>query len=362
MKSPIRASARNTPRKSYAEDDSMETDDEISDWDDDESLDGSESEEFVKEKSTPKRKRIVKQRSMEIDADGNKDHWGLESAQAEYDWRDIKSVPVELFHWRRVIVDEFTYLKPSDKAVVMGLQSESRWCLSGTPPVGDFADIKGTAALLGINLGSDEVPRYNKSEITKVETFQFFKEKPTQQWHKRRWEVAQGFLNRYMRQNIAEIDEIKFKEDVCDVQLRPAERAIYLELDHYLQSMDMKAKKKKRGASESDRDARLAAVLGNSSSAEEALLKRVAHFELDDEAGTALRTCQDIVNVRKTQQEDCLKEFGEAILKARAMLSQMSQMPDFTPEDNPFIRWENGVQGEGIGDPTASELLKGVLK
>ncbi|ABO95686.1 predicted protein [Ostreococcus lucimarinus CCE9901] len=362
MKSPIRASARNTPRKSYAEDDSMETDDEISDWDDDESLDGSESEEFVKEKSTPKRKRIVKQRSMEIDADGNKDHWGLESAQAEYDWRDIKSVPVELFHWRRVIVDEFTYLKPSDKAVVMGLQSESRWCLSGTPPVGDFADIKGTAALLGINLGSDEVPRYNKSEITKVETFQFFKEKPTQQWHKRRWEVAQGFLNRYMRQNIAEIDEIKFKEDVCDVQLRPAERAIYLELDHYLQSMDMKAKKKKRGASESDRDARLAAVLGNSSSAEEALLKRVAHFELDDEAGTALRTCQDIVNVRKTQQEDCLKEFGEAILKARAMLSQMSQMPDFTPEDNPFIRWENGVQGEGIGDPTASELLKGVVK
>jgi len=217
----------------------------------------------------------------------------------------------------------------------MGLQSESRWCLSGTPPVGDFADIKGTAALLGINLGSDEVPRYNKSEITKVETFQFFKDKPTQQWHKRRWEVAQGFLNRYMRQNIAEIDEIKFKEDVCDVQLRPAERAIYLELDHYLQSMDMKAKKKKRGASESDRDARLAAVLGNSSSAEEALLKRVAHFELDDEAGTALRTCQDIVNVRKTQQEDCFKEFGEAILKARARLSQMSQMPDFTPEDNP---------------------------
>ena len=88
-------------------------------------------------------------------------------------------------------------------------------------PVGDFADIKGTwHALLGINLGSDEVPRFNKSEITKVETFQFFKEKPTQHWHKRRWEVAQDFLDRYMRQNIAEIDEIKYKEDVCDVQLR----------------------------------------------------------------------------------------------------------------------------------------------
>ena len=364
MTSPVRVSARNTPRKSYAEveeDEDMETEDEISEWDD-ESNEDSESEEF-EQTATPKRKRAVKKSTStaEVDADGSKDHWGLESAQAEYDWRDIKCVPVEMFHWRRVIVDEFTYLKPSDKAVVLGLQAEARWCLSGTPPVGDFADIKGTAALLGVNLGSDEVPRFNKSEITKVETFQFFKEKPTQRWHKRRWEVAQVFLNRVMRQNIAEIDEIKFKENICDVQLRPAERAIYLELDHYLQSMDMKAKKKKRGGSEGDRDARLAAVLGNSSSAEEALLKRVAHFDLDDEAGTALRTCQDIVNVRKNQQEDCLTEFGEAVLKGRAMLGQMSKMEGYSPDENPFIRWEKGVLGEGIGDPTASELLKAVL-
>ena len=360
--SPVRASARNTPRKSYAEvDDDVETDDDISEWDD-ESMEDSESEELAL-KATPKRKRVSKPRSnVDVESAGNKDHWGLESAQAEYDWRDIKCVPVEMFHWRRVIVDEFTYLKPSDKAVVLGLQAEARWCLSGTPPVGDFSDIKGTAALLGINLGSDEVPRFNKSEITKVETFQFFKEKPTQQWHKRRWEVAQEFLNRFMRQNIAEIDEIKFREDVCDVQLRPAERAIYLELDHYLQSMDMKAKKKKRGGSEGDRDARLAAVLGNSSTAEEALLKRVAHFDLDDDSGTALRTCQDIVNVRKTQQEDCLTEFGEAILKGRAMLLQVSKMDGYSPDENPFIRWEKGVQGEGIGDPTATELLKTVLK
>jgi len=153
-----------------------------------------------------------------------------------------------MFHWRRAIIDEFTYLKNSDRAVVLGLKTQSRWCLSGTPPVGDFADVKSTAALLGVNLGSDEVPRYTKSEITKAESFQFFKEKPSQQWHRRRWSVAQTFMDRFMRQNIAEIDEIKYKDTRLDVQLRPAERAIALELDHYLQSMDMKAKKKKRGA------------------------------------------------------------------------------------------------------------------
>jgi len=41
--------------------------------------------------------------------------------------------------------------------------------------VGDFRDIKDTAALLGTNLGSDEQPRFTKAEITKAETFQFFK-------------------------------------------------------------------------------------------------------------------------------------------------------------------------------------------
>ena len=368
MKSPVgRTSARNTPRKSYAEDSDFSEDDEISDYDDeddDDDDDASMSDDFGRKKSTPKRKRAVS-RTENSEIDGDKDHWGLESAQAQYDWRDIKSVPVELFHWRRVIVDEFTYLRPSDKCVVMGLQAESRWCLSGTPPVGEFADIKGTAALLGINLGTDETPRYSKAEITKVETFQFFKEKPTAQWHKRRMQVAQGFLDRFVRQNIAEIDEIKFKEDIVDVQLRPAERAIYLELDHYLQSMDMKAKKKKRGGADGDRDARLAAVLGNSSSAEEALLKRVSHFELDDESGTALRTCQDIVNVRTNQREECLNELALAVLKARAMVQYVSQMDGFEKEEfqnTPFVRWEQGVIADGIGDPTASDLLRQTLE
>ena len=124
----------------------------------------------------------------------------------------MTSPPLEMFHFRRVVVDEFTYLQSSDRCVVLGLKSESRWCLSGTPPVGAFAEIKDTAALLGTNLGSDEQPRFTKAEITKAETFQFFKEKPTQHWHANRHAVAQGFLDRFVRQNIAEIDEIRTEE------------------------------------------------------------------------------------------------------------------------------------------------------
>ena len=127
--------------------------------------------------------------------------------------------------------------------------------------MGAFSEIKDTAALLGTNLGSDEQPRFTKSEITKAETFQFFKERPTQQWHINRHAVAQGFLDRFVRQNIAEIDEIRSEEIPVEIALRPAERAIYLELDHYLQAMDMKARQQKKGGNKGDRDKRLAKVL-----------------------------------------------------------------------------------------------------
>ena len=42
-------------------------------------------------------------------------------------------------------------------------------------------------------------------------------------------------MDRYVRQNIAEIDEIVAEEHVEKILLTPAERAVYLELDHHLQ-------------------------------------------------------------------------------------------------------------------------------
>lgn len=56
-----------------------------------------------------------------------------------------------------------------------------------------------------------------------------------QAWHQRRHLMAQAFLDRFVRQNIAEIDEIEQERTSVSVKLVPVERAIYLELDHHLQ-------------------------------------------------------------------------------------------------------------------------------
>lgn len=49
---------------------------------------------------------------------------------------------------------------------------------------------------------------------------------------------------------------------MVDVVLHAAERAIYLELEHHLQSLDMTIKRGKK--TESDREKRLAKSLGDS--------------------------------------------------------------------------------------------------
>lgn len=63
-------------------------------------------------------------------------------------------------------------------------------------------------------------------------------------------------------QNVAEIDEISWGEKIQKVTLPAAERAIYLELEHYLRAVDMTVKRGKK--SESDREKRLAQALGDS--------------------------------------------------------------------------------------------------
>lgn len=102
------------------------------------------------------------------------------------------------------------------------------------------------ARLLHVHLGIDddgegtkEIERSHTKQQTAAEQFHSFREIRSAAWHHRRDEVAQSFLDRFVRQNVAEIDEIPYEERIEPITLPSAERAIYLELDHHLQSFDM---------------------------------------------------------------------------------------------------------------------------
>jgi hypothetical protein len=118
---------------------------------------------------------------------------------------------------------------------VKGLSSHARWFLSGTPPHRNFNDIQFLAEIMGIHLGVEEllpgmklsVPKGGGSkDLTGLENMSQYMEVRSIQWHERRHALAQSFLNHFVRQNTAEIDEIPYKElEIC-LDLPPAERAV----------------------------------------------------------------------------------------------------------------------------------------
>eukprot|EP00966_Prymnesium_polylepis_P004480 103105-Prymnesium_polylepis.1 len=150
-----------------------------------------------------------------------------------------------MFYWNRLVVDEYTYCNRERDYVALrsGLQAKARWVLSGTPDISGFAAVSETAGWLGVHLGcsdAQELTAKEKKEQSAVERFAYFREAHTFAWYGARHDMAQTFLDRFVRQNIAEIDEIPWREQAVRIALPAAERALYVELKNHLEALDMK--------------------------------------------------------------------------------------------------------------------------
>ncbi|KAI0317160.1 hypothetical protein OF83DRAFT_1059143 [Amylostereum chailletii] len=350
-KSKSRAKPKPTPAKSKGKSKPSKSDDEAMDVDEPTSASEASS------KASKKRKREVKPPKPKKLREAS-DPWKLKGA-AKRDWTEMQAPPLEMFHFARVVVDEYTYLSGKVLAMISRLSADRRWVLSGTPPVHDFASVKTIAQFLDIHLGVDDdgeghsaVIKKRIREQTAAEQFHSFREAHSLDWHAHRHEIGQGFLDRFVRQNVAEIDEIPWVEKIEKIVLPAAERAIYLELEHHLRALDMTIKRGKK--TESDREKRLAQSMGESNTAEEALLKRCSHFELDTSGkDNAMRACEIIVEERTKQLDDCKKELIVTLKKAVSMEKEIGR----TDNESLFRESVRVAKDEGVGDEEGSAIV-----
>ncbi|KIY49972.1 hypothetical protein FISHEDRAFT_40207 [Fistulina hepatica ATCC 64428] len=289
------------------------------------------------------------------------DPWSLRSGAAQRDWKQMKAPPLEMFQWSRKVIDEYTYLQGDILSLATNLTADRHWVLSGTPPVHDFGAVKTIAVLLDIHLGVDDdaegTKRANR-DLTNAEKFHSFREVRSLEWHAHRHQVGQMFLDHFVRQNVAEIDEIPWKEHFKNVVLPAPERAIYLEMMHHLEAVQMTNKKAKK--TESDREKRLNEILLESNSAEEALLKRCSHFDLHkDWVGDARSACDIIVEQRNEQLQKC-KESLRSLIKGRVEVEK-KLAPRVTSESlfNEFVRLS---RSDGLDDKEATDIVLEMLK
>ena len=95
------------------------------------------------------------------------DPWKLGTKDVQEDWTQMHAPPLHMFHFHRIVIDEFTYTKKEQvaHAYVTQLAATCRWVMSGTPPTGDFAAVKGIATFLGIHLGVDDDAEGTTEEV-----------------------------------------------------------------------------------------------------------------------------------------------------------------------------------------------------
>ncbi|KAF9883832.1 hypothetical protein FE257_002769 [Aspergillus nanangensis] len=239
-------------------------------------------------------------------------------------WEAVRTPLLHAFMFNRLVIDEFTYANPDRLNPLLALQAHSRWVLSGTPPLNDFADVKTIAPFLDIHLGIDYDDEQSQNKRIKIirkqrsdaETFQSFQPPRSEAWHRHRHEIAQRFLHQFARKNVAEIDEIPSTEHIVLVSQSPAEKAIYLELYKQLMTCNRQLRRSGRGKVSSDQLERLDEIISNSSTAEEALVKRCSSIALHGrwEGGKPeATTCKSLMEIREKQLADLKKAVREKL-------------------------------------------------
>ena len=114
--------------------------------------------------SKSKKRKRVEDKPKELPE--AKDPWKLRGA-AKRDWKQLHCPPLEMFHWARKVVDEYTYLDGKIHTLVTRLSADRHWVLSGTPPIHDFAAVKTIAAHLSLHLGIDDDNEGRSIEVKK---------------------------------------------------------------------------------------------------------------------------------------------------------------------------------------------------
>ncbi|KAB8219958.1 hypothetical protein BDV33DRAFT_231235 [Aspergillus novoparasiticus] len=286
---------------------------------------------------------------------------------AQQAWTTVKLPLLHAFSFNRLVIDEFTFTNPERLVPLLKLQARSKWVLSGTPPLNDFADVNTVAPFLGIHLGidDDDIKSQNarlkmiRKQRSEAESFQALRAPRSEEWHRRRHDIAQRFLDEFTRKNVAEIDEIPSSEHIVLIQQSPAETVIYLELCKQLMTYNRLGRRGGRKGIRGDREDRLDEVIGSSKTSEEALLKRCSSLALQGRWHNGVPealTCSSLIETRLKQLEGLKEELMEKFKQAAWVYCAC----DLRHEK--FHEFIESIKAHDFGDKTVTEKIYPLVK
>ena len=238
------------------------------------------------------------------------------------------AMKIEQILWKRIIVDEFSFIVDNTEqlAVISNLRRQRIWLLSGTPCVTTFDDVSKMATLLGVHIGEPLVENVNKKSLTDAERFHAMSRVKSSAWYTHRNIIAQSFIDIFVRQNIAEIDELPISFHSQIVRMSHTHSSIYSELESLFKSLDVSQYSGQRWSGNgdgNDREKRFAQLLGTSSSPEEVLVKLACTYNLYDEDKSVMQSYKNIVGIRQSQLKQCAERVVHLLKEATQMRNRI---------------------------------------
>ena len=246
-----------------------------------------------------------------------------------FDLRKLeKIVPIfHLFSFKRLVVDEFTYLDQSSYLALVAQSCEARWLLSATPPFHQSTSINTMAKLMGTSVTDDDVHAQYldnnvKSSAVVVdksysEEFQDFQNHSSVKKLKYQHFRARSFLACFVRQNNYIIEGVKLHEYFRVAQPSVVEYLTYLECYQAVatqaQSFGLKTTITPRKFAYMSRQEALDWVVGHSQNAVHALLRCMPEMEVHNRRPEVVKTlCEEKKRKVRIVSMFLLTQFQEA--------------------------------------------------
>ena len=264
---------------------------------------------------------------------------GTDAAPAEASsWQELVFPVLEMFHWHRVVFDEFHELEccdPAQQNSLQHLRAHHRWGLTGTPPVQRSAGVLVMSSLFRVDLPGylPDAPATGCPDLSPWESDRLLAAS------------ASRFLDRCCRQNTAELPEIALEETTVLVHHTPEERALYLGQAHDAPDL------------ESDD----AFATEDNIKALERLMKLCSHFQSGNAADGSRNAKEEVTRIGDQKERRVTRARNQIVRCARVL-----QLLDcFTPpQDGTARAWRvslketvQRMESAGDNDAAAAKAL-----
>ena len=280
--------------------------------------------------------------------------------------------------WRRIIIDEYSILEDHSFLAILALKSLSRWLLSGTPPTSSFDAVNATARLLTTKL-TNENDETNGSfklvtkgtrlikERTSAEEFLWYNEKRSPAWLRARNQLANVFIEKFVRKNSAEAAKDIARVSHYEVSVLTAhEHIAYYEVFQRLMSQPFKFSTTSNPSLSEDfvnktRSERIDVVITKSLHIEDALLSCCSElsniYQSTEIALGATDMCTPVLQDANNKIAGLITEIRPILTETFGYAKARNAQEEDPLKNTHFLSYKLQIIKNAFGDMCASKLI-----